>query len=336
MVLCVKMYKIGIDMEKVFISQLQDKQMVTSTFLAKNKILLKDKRGKSYVSFLLSDSSGDVDAKIWDNAETLEGNFQSGDIISVKGLVQKYQNRMQFIVHKLERYDGSVDIKDYLRSSHMAPEDMYRDLIAIVETFSNQPLQQLILDTLSDPTIKPLLMVAPAAKTIHHAKMGGLLEHILSIARLCRLVGSHYSQLDVELLIFGAIFHDIGKVWELKIDDHGISYTDKGRLLGHMAMAVELVEKKCQKIFNFPEDLKDICKHMILSHHGKQEYGSPKVPQTLEAYVLWMLDDLDSKIDSISHVMSLPTGDGTWSQYSSLFERHFLIKPLNTTSESND
>lgn len=325
-------------MEKIFISQLQDKQTVTSTFLAKNKIVLKDKRGKPYVSFLLSDSTGDVDAKIWDNVESLDGNFQSGDIILVKGNVQTFQNRMQFVVHKLERFDGSVDLKDYVRSTEQAPEDMYRDLLATVEDFQNQPLQQLILDTLNDPTLKPLLLIAPAAKTIHHAKLGGLLEHILSITRLCRLVGSNYPQLNVEILIFGAIFHDIGKIWELKIDDHGISYTDKGRLLGHMSMAVELVERKCQKIFNFPEDLKDLCKHIILSHHGKQEYGSPKLPQTLEAYVLWMLDDLDSKVDAISHAMTLPTGDGTWSQYSSLFERHFLIKsPIPTpVGETND
>lgn len=322
-------------MEKIFISQLQDKQTVTSTFLAKNKILLKDKRGKAYVSFLLSDSTGDVDAKIWDNVDALEGLFQSGDIILVKGVVQTFQSRKQFVIHKLERFDGAVDLKDYVRSSEQAPEDMYRDLVSIVEQFSNQPLQQLIMDTLNDPTIKPLLLTAPAAKTIHHAKIGGLLEHILSISRLCQLVASNYKNLNVELLIFGAIFHDIGKIWELKIDDHGISYTDKGRLIGHMAMAVELVEKKCQKIFNFPEGLKDICKHMILSHHGKQEYGSPKVPQTLEAYVLWMLDDLDSKVDSITHAMSLPTGDGTWSQYSSLFERHFMIKQ-NIEGASND
>lgn len=322
-------------MDKIFISDLQDKQTVTSTFLAKNKILLKDKRGKSYVSFLLSDSSGDVDAKIWDNVESLEGLFQSGDIILVKGSVQTYQNRKQFVVHKIERFEGEVELKDYVRSSEQAPEDMYRDLISIVEKFSNQPLQQLILDTLNDPTVKPLLLMAPAAKTIHHAKIGGLLEHILSITRLCQLVASNYKNLNEELLIFGAIFHDIGKIWELKIDDHGISYTDKGRLIGHMSMAVELVEKKCQKIFNFPEGLKDICKHMILSHHGKQEYGSPKVPQTLEAYVLWMLDDLDSKVDAITHAMSLPTGDGSWSQYSALFERHFMIKQ-NIETPTND
>ncbi|MCB9072955.1 MAG: HD domain-containing protein [Bdellovibrionaceae bacterium] len=320
-------------MDKIFISQLQDKQTVTSTFLAKNKVLLKDKRGKSYVSFLLSDSSGDVDAKIWDNADSLEGLFQSGDIILVKGAVQMYQNRKQFVVHKVERFDGGVDLRDYVKSTNQDPEDIYRDLIVIVEEFKNEPLKQLILDTLSDPTIKPLLMVAPAAKTIHHAKIGGLLEHILSIAKLCRAVSSHYSQLDGELLIFGAIFHDIGKIWELKIDDSGIAYTDKGRLLGHMAMAVELIEKKCQKIFNFPEELKDICKHMVLSHHGKQEYGSPKVPQTLEAYVLWMLDDLDSKVDAISQAMTLPMGDGKWSQYSTLFERHFLIQPLENHNE---
>jgi 3'-5' exoribonuclease len=312
-------------MEKIFVSQLQDKQAVSSTFLAKNKVLLRDKKGKGYLSFILSDSSGDVDAKAWDNVEALEGLFQSGDIVFVKGVVQLYQNRKQFVVHKLERFDGEVDLKDYIKSSDKKPEDNLQNLLQIVEPMKNQYLKQLIMDTLNDPTIKPLLLAAPAAKSIHHAKFGGLLEHIVSICRLCGLVGQNYPTLNVDLLIYGAIFHDIGKIWELKIDDGGIQYTDKGRLLGHMMLAVELVEKKASRIFNFPEDLKDICKHMILAHHGKLEYGSPKLPQTLEAYMLWMLDELDSKVDSIQSAMALGGGEN-WSQYSTLFERHFYIK----------
>jgi len=312
-------------MEKVFISQLQDKQAVSSTYLAKNKVVLRDKKGKNYLSFLLSDSTGDVDAKAWDNVDAIEGVFQSGDIIWVKGTVQVYQNRKQVIVHKIERYDGQVDLKDYIKSSDKNPEDNLQSLLQIVDGMKNEHLKQLTLDTLNDPTIKPLLLAAPAAKSIHHAKFGGLLEHILSVSRLTQLVSQNYPALNADLLLYGAIFHDIGKIWELKIDDGGIQYTDKGRLLGHMMMAVELIEKKTSRIFNFPEDLKDVCKHMILAHHGKHEYGSPKLPMTLEAYMLWMLDELDSKVDSIQTAMAIPGGEG-WSQYSTLFERHFYLK----------
>ncbi len=312
-------------MDKIFISSLQDKQAVASTFLVKNKVILRDKKGKNYLSFILSDASGEVDAKAWDNVDSMEGLFQSGDIVWVKGLVQVYQSRKQVIVHKVERFDGPVDLKDFIKSSDQKPEDNLQQLLQIVESLKNNYLKQLILDVLNDPTIKPLLLVAPAAKSIHHAKFGGLLEHILSVSRLAQMIAPNYAKLNLDLLIYGAIFHDIGKVWELKIDDGGIQYTDKGRLLGHMMMAVELVERKASRIFNFPEDLKDICKHMILSHHGKLEYGSPKLPQTLEAYVLWMLDEMDSKVDSIQAAMSINNGEN-WSQYSTLFERHFYIK----------
>lgn len=313
-------------MNKIFVSDLEDKQSVTSTFLAKNKILLKDKKGKSYISLLLSDSTGDIDAKAWDNIDHMEGIFQSGDIIKVKGTVQIYQNRKQLVVHKVEPFDGDINLENYLKKSEKAPEEMFQNLLKIVDTVENESLKQLINDVLSDPTIKPLLMVTPAAKTIHHAKIGGLLEHVLSIAQLAEQVCRHYSFLNKDLIIYGAIFHDIGKIWELEVDDKGIRYTDKGRLIGHMVMAVELVEKKASKIFNFPEELKDMCKHIILSHHGKLEYGSPKTPQTIEAYVVWLLDEMDSKIDAIQSAISMAGAEGNWSPYSQLFERHFYLK----------
>lgn len=313
-------------MEKVFVTDLQDKQSVQTTFLAKNKLLLTDKKGKNYMSLKLSDSTGDIDARAWDNVDRFEGTFQSGDIVQVKGVVQLYQNKKQLVVHKVELYDGSVDLTDYLRSSDTAPEEMLQSLLQIVEKIESQHIKQLITSVLSDPTIKPLLLLAPAAKSIHHARIGGLLEHILSISRLAEGIASHYSFLNLDLLIFGAIFHDIGKIWELETTDKGVRYTTKGRLIGHMVMAVELVEKKASQIFGFPEELKDMCKHIILGHHGKLEYGSPKLPQTMEAYVVWLLDEMDSKIDSIESIYKAHDGNDDWSAFSQLFERHFYLK----------
>ncbi|MBY0315984.1 MAG: HD domain-containing protein [Bdellovibrionales bacterium] len=311
---------------KIFIADLKDKQAVATQFVARNKVLLKDKKGKAYISLLLSDCSGDMDSKIWDNVEAIDRAFESGDIVSVRGVVQLYQNRMQFIIHKLERFSGDTDMTQFLKKSNVEPEAIFLELQSIVASVKDHHVRQLLSDTITDEEIKPLLMISPAAKSVHHAKLGGLIEHIVSICRLANVVTPLYPAVNRDLVLFGAVFHDIGKIWEFKIDQGGISYTDQGRLIGHMAMGVELIERKASKIPQFPSALKDLCKHIVLSHHGKYEYGSPKLPQTLEAYVVWMLDDMDSKIDSIQSAMSIASHDANWSQHSQLFDRYFYLK----------
>lgn len=311
---------------KIFVTELEDKQVVTSLFLAKNKMLLRDKKGKAYISLLLSDSSGDIDTKIWDNAELMDKVFNTGDIVFVKGLVQLYQNKKQFIVHKIEKFNGEAKISDFLKNTQVVPEKIFSQLMSIVSTIKDPYLHQLIMLTLNDSEIQPLLLVSPAAKTVHHARVGGLIEHIVAICHLANAISPLYPHVNRDLIIFGAIFHDIGKIWELKIDHSGISYTNKGRLIGHLSMGLELIEKKTQAIAGFPEALKDICKHIVLAHHGKYEYGSPKRPKTLEAFIVWMLDDLDSKIDAIGSAMEIKGSEESWSQHSILFDRYFFLK----------
>lgn len=317
---------LGSKSEKIFVTSLQDKQVVTTSFLTKNKTILRDKKGKAYISLLLSDATGDIDAKIWDNVDSMERSFESGDIVTVKGVIQIYQNRKQLVVHKLERVEGETDIQDYIKKSNVSPELMLDELIKISESVVDLNIKKLILNTITDEEIRPLLLVSPAAKTVHHAKLGGLIEHIVSICKLANSVCQQYSMLNRDLVIFGAIFHDIGKIWELKINQGGIYYTNRGRLIGHLTMGVELIEKKASEIADFPDALKDICKHIVLSHHGKLEYGSAKRPKTLEAYVVWMLDDFDSKMDSIQAAMSVVGSDLDWSQHSTLFDRYFYLK----------
>jgi 3'-5' exoribonuclease len=186
------------------------------------------------------------------------------------------------------------------------------------------------LDVLNDAELRPKILQAPAAKSIHHAYVSGLLEHVLSICGLMKFLHGHYRNQGIELkldyLIFGAIFHDIGKIWELELT-HGIAYTDKGKLLGHMAMAVELIEKKSSRILGFPEMTKDLLKHIVLSHHGKLEYGSPKLPMFLEAFLVAAIDDLDSKVNTIGMFIQSERASGeTWSKFHPLFERYFLLK----------
>jgi 3'-5' exoribonuclease len=325
---------------KQYVRDLHDRVLVNSLFLARDKSVMTGKNGKAYLSVFLCDQSGSIDARVWDNVESLATVFQSGDVVRVKGQVQVFQGRKQLVVHKLEVVPPEdVQMSDFVSQAARAPEEMLQQLLQIVNEMQNAHLKQLILDTCNDPEIRPLLLSAPAAKSIHHAYRGGLLEHVLSICGIMKFMGSHYDGLNQDYLIFGAIFHDIGKIWELS-SENGISYTDKGRLIGHMVMAVELVEKKASRIFGFPEELKDLCKHIILSHHGKIEYGSPKTPMFLEAFLVAFIDDLDSKMNTISRFIDserasvassgptngvLPDAE-RWSRYNQLFDRVFFLK----------
>ncbi|WP_347357946.1 HD domain-containing protein [Bdellovibrio sp.] len=317
-------------MEKQTVQSLQDKANVDSLFLVKEKNVSVGKNGRPFMGLQLGDATGSIDARLWDRVDELSRDFEVGDILKVKGLVQIFQNRKQLIVHRLERVESStVDMADFIPATAHNSEDMMVELLQLVRTMKNDYLRQLILDTLEDPEIRPMVLRAPAAKSIHHAWLGGLLEHILSICKIMDFMGTHYSFLNRDLLLFGAIFHDIGKVWELSYDN-GIAYTDRGRLIGHMQIACELIDKKSSRILGFSEELRDICKHIILSHHGKLEYGSPKRPKFLEAMVVAMVDDFDSKVATIKTIMDNERGSGEkWSRYSELFDRYFLLDDMN-------
>ncbi|UOF01111.1 3'-5' exoribonuclease YhaM family protein [Bdellovibrio reynosensis] len=317
-------------MERQNIQALQDKENVDSLFLVKEKHVAVGKNGRPFMGLQLGDATGSIDARLWDRVDELSREFDVGDVIRVKGLVQLFQNRKQLIVHRLEKVDSStVNFEEYIPKASKNVEDMYVELLQMVRTMKNDHLRQLTLDTLEDPEIRPMVLKAPAAKTIHHAWLGGLLEHILSICKIMDFMGTHYPFLNRDLLLFGGIFHDIGKLWELSYDN-GISYTDRGRLIGHMQIACELIDKKSSRILGFNEELRDICKHIILSHHGKLEYGSPKRPKFLEAMVVAMIDDFDSKVATLKTVIDSERGSGEkWSRYNDLFDRYFLLEDLN-------
>ena len=312
-------------MEKLFVADLKDKQTLQSPFLVKNKVLLTDKKGKQYISLDLSDKSGSVDAKIWDNIERMNNSFDSGDIVVIKGSVQLFQNKKQVVIHKVDPVkDQEINFEDYVGQTDRSPEAVFQELLQLVDKIESEPIKQVVVSTLNDPQIKELLIKSPAAKSIHHVKVGGLVEHIVSICHLMVFISTRYPQLNLDLLLFGAVFHDLGKVWELEWTPKGIRYTDLGRLVGHLVMSAELVEKKANQILGFPDEIKMILKHIILSHHGKLEYGSPKVPMLLEAYVVWMIDDFDSKVDSITQFMGQDTsGESTWTSFNQLYSRHF-------------
>lgn len=314
------------------IKLLGDKDPVADRpLLVKDKVLGMGKNGKAFLSLLLGDKTGHIDARIWDRVDEVSAQFETGDIIKVKGQVQVYNGRKQIIVHKLEKAQSEefnkadFVIEDIAIDTHA----LYSELIAIVNEVQAPPIKQLLLDSLNDDEIKKLLLKAPAAKSIHHAKRGGLIEHIVSISKVMKMIASHYTYLNYDLLVFGAIFHDLGKVWELEINREQIQYSHKGRLLGHMQLACELIDKKSQRILGFPEDLREILKHIVLSHHGKLEYGSPVRPYIMEAHVVAAIDEFDSKMDTMFNFIKLERETGEpWSRYSEHFDRYFYLENL--------
>lgn len=317
---------------KTAIKQLTDKENITDrAFLVKDKVKGLGKNGRAFLSLLVGDKTGHIDARIWDRVEEVSELFEIGDIITIKGQVQLYLSRKQIIVHKVEKPEQSqfnkadFTIDDLILDVHA----LFSELISITNELQAPHIRQIILDSLQEEEIKSLILKAPAAKSIHHAKKGGLLEHIVSICKVMKMMAAHYTYLNYDLLIFGAIFHDLGKVWELEISREQIQYSHKGRLLGHMQLACELIDKKSARILGFPEDLREILKHIVLSHHGKLEYGSPVRPYIMEAFVVASIDELDSKMDTMFSFISSERETGNpWSRYSEHFDRYFYVENL--------
>jgi 3'-5' exoribonuclease len=314
---------------KRFIRDIKEKDHVQSVFLVNEKNAGKDRNGKSFLSLSLSDSTGHLNARMFEKVDDVAGAFETGDVIWIKGFVQLFQNRRQLIINELRKAsEAEYDMTELIADLGGDPKVHLQALLEISEGLSNPFVRDLLLNTLNDGELQNLLLKAPAAKTIHHAYRGGLLEHVHSIVRVMQSLAQHYPFLDPNLLIFGAIFHDLGKVFELDLSE-GIHYTQSGRLVGHMVLACEIIERKAREVADFPVDLLDVLKHIVLSHHGKLEYGSPKLPMLPEAMVVAMIDDLDSKMNTLFHFLKGEVenvaASEKWSHYHPGFERYFFL-----------
>lgn len=324
-------------MSRVYVKDLKDKDQVDCVFLVKTKNTPLAKSGKPYLAMMLGDRTGAIDGRMWDNVDNVAHTFQIDDFIRVRGTVNLYQKRRQLIIGEINRVSKSeVNTSDFLPTSKQDVDMMFKTLLAIIRGMKNKYLRQLVLDTLEDPEIQPKYLRCPAARTIHHNWVGGLLEHTLSICKIMLFLASHYEGLDLDLLLVGAIFHDIGKIWELSYESN-VTYTDVGKLVGHLVLGSELIERKAQNIKGFPQELKNICKHLVLSHHGKYEYGSPKRPKVLEALIVSYIDELDSKIAALQSFLATESGRGeAWTGYNSVFDRHFFIPSGKSLVEKTD
>jgi 3'-5' exoribonuclease len=314
-------------MKSPYIGTLVPNEVVTAQFLVLTKEIRQKKTGEPYLSLHLSDRTGEIDAKMWDNVAEVMNTFERDDFVKVKGLVQVYQNRSQFTVHRLRRLeDHEVEFADYFPCSDRDPEEMFAELRNIIAKIGNPHLRTLLETIFADDQLAAKYKIAPAAKNIHHACRSGLIEHVLSLCGLCRLMAGHYQNIDADLLIAGAILHDIGKVEELSYS-RSFTYSAEGQLLGHIVIGLRMMGVKLDQLPDFPPKLRALLEHMIISHHGELEFGSPKVPVFPEALLLHHLDNIDSKMDAMRSALKRDrTVDGEFTGWISSLERTLLKK----------
>jgi 3'-5' exoribonuclease len=314
-------------MKSPYVNEIEPNRVITTSFLVHSKEIRQKKSGGPYLSLLLGDRTGELDAKMWDNVDEVIDTFGRDDFVKVKGLIEVFHNRPQLTIHKMRRVEESeIDFGDYFPSSRRDATEMWNELRGIVAAMNHPQLKRLLEALLDDPEIAERFRRAPAAKQIHHACLGGLIEHVLSLCALARMTAQHYSNIDYDLLITGVVLHDIGKIYELSYD-RGFSYSNDGQLLGHMAIALRMIGDKLRGLGDFPAPLRSLVEHMILSHHGQLEYGSPKLPQFPEALLLHYLDDMDSKMECMRALIEKDRQvEGCFTTFSTALGRSALKK----------
>jgi 3'-5' exoribonuclease len=318
-----------------------ENQTITSYFVVAVKQVKSKKNGELYLSLMLADRTGQLQANMWDNVGDTISSFDQDDFIKVKGILHKYNGRWQITVHKIRKMgESEIDYADYLPKTPKDVDQLWKTLSDYVESFQNHWLKSLVHEFMADEALVTAYKNAPAAKTLHHAFVGGLLDHVVSLFTVCDLASRNYPQVNRDLLLTGAFLHDIGKLHELAYQ-RSISYTTKGQLLGHMIIELEMLHEKLTRVPGFPDELKILLEHMIISHHGQYEYGSPKLPMFPEALMLHYLDDLDSKMEAMRAQFEREADlDTAWTSYNPslarplLNTRKFLEKGLNGSKAS--
>ena len=315
-------------MKTAFVRDLTDGQAVVSLFLVREKELRTSPRtGKSWLQLSLGDRTGTISAKMWDNFDALAATFERDDVIHIRGRVKTYNGEKELTIEQIiPAAERDYEMGDFLPHTKYDVEELYASLRAAVASVSNPWLQKLLVSIVDDPEIATRLKRAPAAMGMHHAFIGGLLEHVVSLLGLAGPLCAHYTELDRDLVIIGVVLHDVGKTEELRYA-RGIDYTTEGRLLGHITIGAQLVRRKIEAIAGFPPRLAVLVEHMILSHHGSLEFGSPTLPQTREALALHFLDDLDSKMAAARTTIEA-AGDvpGVWTDRNPALRRA-LVRP---------
>ena len=318
-----------------FSKTIRDQDRVSSPFLVKYSAVMVGKTGKPYMNVILTDKTGDLEARIFDQVPKYSAQATKDSYVQVEGNAQSFNGRIQVHIKDLTILrEDEVTAEEYLPASFLNPDKLYAELKGIVQSMED-PYYRALMHSIfiEDAEIIKKFMKAPAAKSMHHAYPVGLLEHVLSIVKMLDFLASHYApHVDRDLLILGGLMHDLAKIWELQFEKT-TDYTAEGRFIGHLVMGVELIDKKIRELDLsgklpglFPTEKILLAKHMVLAHHGKLEYGSPKEPVCIEALIVHMIDDLDSKVNAIRVFTQDDPNPGSWTLLNKQFGR-FFFKP---------
>ena len=316
-----------------FVAQLKHQESIDQVFLASAKQLRPNCNGNFYLQLELSDRSGSVDARLWNASESDYRSFDNGDYVNVAGTTQLFQGKVQVIANRIEKVSADVvEEADFRTLDSRKVEEMAGRLQAMLREIKSPPLRNLAECFLMDDQFMTKLLQAPAAMKNHHAYQGGLLEHVVSMMELVQRIADHYPRIDEELLLMGAFLHDIGKIDELTYE-RDIAYSDAGQLLGHIIIAMQMIDDKAREAQRlsgepFPDELVVELKHMVASHHGQYEFGSPKLPMTLEAIALHHLDNLDAKLQRFDQLIRDDANvDSNWTLYYADLGRKLYKRP---------
>lgn len=315
--------------KEIYIRNIKQGDKVFSSFLVTEKNMAFSQKGFPYLTVRLRDKTGEIECKVWDNAVDFDRRFKKGDIISIEGKAASYRNSIQISIIDINKIPWEeVEPADYLPAVKADVNVMFSEMTGYIEKVKDKYLQALLNAFFQEEETIVLFKRAPAAKGFHHIYLGGLLEHTLSVVCLLEKVSEHYPELNKDMLITGGILHDIGKIYEFSYNNI-IDYSDEGRLVGHIVMGVEMINKKIAGMPDFPQQSALELRHIILSHHGEFEYGSPKRPKTLEALIVHYIDDLDAKFNAFKTFIADSTNpDSDWTTYNRFLER-FLYKKKN-------
>ena len=307
----------------VYVKDIRSGDKLNETFLAAEKNLAYSQKGSPYLNLRLRDRTGEVDGKIWENALAWDKAFKKGDLVRIQARALSFKNAVQVSIIDLKKVsDAEVELADYFPVAKGNLSGMFAEILAYVGQVKTPCLADLLKAFFNDETLAALFRRAPAAKGFHHVYIGGLLEHTLSVVRLLDLAAAHYRGVNRDLLLAGGLLHDIGKIYEFSYE-RIVEYSDPGRLIGHIVMGVEMIDAKIAAIPDFPEQISMELRHLILSHHGVLEYGSPKRPKTLEALIVHYMDDLDAKVNAFQeYIREARDEESSWTPYHRLFDRY--------------
>ncbi|MCL2197913.1 MAG: HD domain-containing protein [Defluviitaleaceae bacterium] len=308
-----------------YINELREGERLIEHYFCKKKESRESKAGKTFFSLKLADKTGMIDTKIWEITNDI-GQFDEGDIVKIDGVVSSYNGEPQLKVTKLRKSrEGEYELSDFIPSTEKDVGEMFGKITSLINNVENQFIKKLLQSIFTNEERVDAFKKHSAAMHLHHAFMGGLLEHTLSVAETCMFLGARYKYVDMDLLLAGALLHDIGKIHELSALPQN-EYTDDGQMLGHIIIGLEIVGAEIAKIEKFPRETASLIKHCIIAHHGEYEFGSPKIPATPEAMIIHFADNIDAKLTTFAEIYDKDTTPGKWTAFQKSLGR-YIRKP---------